>query len=887
MPDRPWTTTTCSSGRLEATHPPDDGVETSDWRDVGLDLWNVGCDIWDTIKQNPQGGDAARDLWNETWDDAGDAGSEVGSYVGDGLLSGAPTGTGWDDIWDGGCEIWRDVGDAGLDAWENIWEVGKELRDIGKSIGDWFVDVGGGIWDSLKGVWDSFKGIGRIIGDLFFSASGEWSDWSHSGPALNASITGLGAATAYEVRVRAANPEGTSGWSAAAAALTVTNAPPAFTSPASMEIRENNTGAGTVTATDPDSADSVVAYDISGGNDEDLLSIDQNTGVLVFRSAPDYEAPADQNRDNTYEIAVAATSGTGQRQLTATHSITITVTDDTGETGARLPDPPSLTVTGTTETSLTLGWQQPTGPQVDDYDLQYRVVGTTNWADWSHTGPARTATLTGLEAGTAYAVRIRATNTDGTGEWSNPLIATTSGNRAPQFTSPPTLTVREHTPQIAEVTAVDSDPEDTVNSYGISGGADRALLTIDGAGNLAFTQPPDYETPHDTDRNNRYEVEIAATSGTGTRLKTATQRITISVTDNTAETPPSPTTPHYEWDGSEIVLSWDAINEADYYNIYYDDFFASACTVRRGSTSFCEELATNVTATTYTHTDPDPDTNYYWVVACNNSGCSPVDSNNPATTVGTAPAMSATSRYEWDGSEIVLSWDAINEADYYNIYYDDFFASACTVRRGSTSFCEELATNVTATTYTHTDPDPDTNYYWVVACNNSGCSPVDSNNPATTVGTAPAMSATSRYEWDGSEIVLSWDAINEADYYNIYYDDFFASACTVRRGSTSFCEELATNVTATTYTHTDPDPDTNYYWVVACNNSGCSPVDSNNPATTVGTAPAMSATSRYEWDGSEIVLSWDADQRSRLLQHLLRRFLRFGLYGAAGLHIVL
>ena len=280
--------------------------------------------------------------------------------------------------------------------------------------------------------------------------------------------------------------------------------------------------------------------------------------------------------------------------------------------------------------------------------------------------------------------------------------------------------------------------------------------------------------------------------------------------------------------------------------------------MRRGSTSFCEELATNVTATTYTHTDPDPDTNYYWVVACNNSGCSPVDSNNPATTVGTAPAMSATSRYEWDGSEIVLSWDAVNEADYYNIYYDDFFASACTVRRGSTSFCEELATNVTATTYTHTDPDPDTNYYWVVACNNSGCSPVDSNNPATTVGTAPAMSATSRYEWDGSEIVLSWDAVNEADYYNIYYDDFFASACTVRRGSTSFCEELATNVTATTYTHTDPDPDTNYYWVVACNNSGCSPVDSNNPATTVGTAPAMSATSRYEWDGSEIVLSWDA-----------------------------
>ena len=67
----------------------------------------------------------------------------------------------------------------------------------------------------------------------------------------------------------------------------------------------------------------------------------------------------------------------------------------------------------------------------------------------------------------------------------------------------------------------------------------------------------------------------------------------------------------------------------------------------------------------------------------------------------------------------------------------------------------------------------------------------------------------------------------------MYYDDFFASACSVRRGSASFCEELVTDVTATTYTHASPDPDKNYYyWVVGCNSSGCSPVDSGNPATT-------------------------------------------------------
>ena len=338
---------------------------------------------------------------------------------------------------------------------------------------------------------------------------------------------------------------------------------------------------------------------------------------MVFTSAPDYEAPADHNRDNTYEIVVTVTSGIGQRELTSTQTIMFTVTDDPSETATRLPVPPSPTVTHTTETSLTVGWQQPAGPPVEDYDLQYRAAGTTAWSDWTHTGSARTATVSGLTAGTTYEVRIRATNTEGTGEWSNPFIATTAGNQAPQFTSPPTLTVPEQTQQVAEVTAVDSDPEDTVNSYGITGGSDRALLTIDGAGNLAFTEPPDYETPLDSDRNNRYEVVIAATSGTGARLKTATQRITINVTDDTAEVPPNPVTVNYEWDGSEVVLSWDPVGDADYYNVYYDDFFASACRVRRGSASFCEELAANIADTSYTHADPDPDRNYYWVVACN------------------------------------------------------------------------------------------------------------------------------------------------------------------------------------------------------------------------------------------------------------------------------
>ena len=69
-----------------------------------------------------------------------------------------------------------------------------------------------------------------------------------------------------------------------------------------------------------------------------------------------------------------------------------------------------------------------------------------------------------------------------------------------------------------------------------------------------------------------------------------------------------------------------------------------------------------------------------------------------------------------------------------------------------------------------------------MACNNSGCSPVNNNNnPATTVGTAPDT-PTAHYAFKGSTIVLGWDPVADASYYNIYYDDFHDSSCRVSSG---------------------------------------------------------------------------------------------------------
>ena len=65
------------------------------------------------------------------------------------------------------------------------------------------------------------------------------------------------------------------------------------------------------------------------------------------------------------------------------------------------------------------------------------------------------------------------------------------------------------------------------------------------------------------------------------------------------------------------------------------------------------------------------------------------------------------------------------------------------------------------------------NTYWVEACNSGGCTNIDSENPATFVDTRPsAPPGHVEYRRDGSVIVVDWNAVPDADYYRIFYDDY-------------------------------------------------------------------------------------------------------------------
>ena len=122
--------------------------------------------------------------------------------------------------------------------------------------------------------------------------------------------------------------------------------------------------------------------------------------------------------------------------------VEVTFTDDAGNeegplrsvatdivTALNAPPPPgkprvypSPQQSGST-TELEVQWREPhhsdpNPPDVDSYDVRYRVVDAQTWQDGPQAVTVTRAALTGLTTGTQYEVQVRATNPDGDSIWS-------------------------------------------------------------------------------------------------------------------------------------------------------------------------------------------------------------------------------------------------------------------------------------------------------------------------------------------------------------------------------------------------------------------------------------------------------------------------------------
>ena len=299
---------------------------------------------------------------------------------------------------------------------------------------------------SLTVTWTEPTNTGPGIEEyeVQYRKGGSFLPWPHDGPGTTTTISDLDLNTRYEVQVRAINDEGTGEWSPSGNGRTGANQAPTFTEGSSTTRRlvENTTGAhnisNPITATDGDGG--TLTYHLEG-TDRASFSLDVNQLQTQSGETYDYE------EKSSYVVTVRVQDGQGGSN---TIEVAINLIDR-----QEPPETPSAPrVIPASSTSLTVTWDEPTntGPDIDDYDIQYREGDSGGFTSWTHNGAERTATITGRSPGTSYEVQVRARNDEGASDWSASGRSCSEGGDAP-------------TPVEVEVTAVPIVVASTTDEY--------------------------------------------------------------------------------------------------------------------------------------------------------------------------------------------------------------------------------------------------------------------------------------------------------------------------------------------------------------------------------------------------------------------------------------
>ena len=171
------------------------------------------------------------------------------------------------------------------------------------------------------------------------------------------------------------------------------------------------------------------------GDDAQRFSISAS-GILRFRSAPDFETPSGGARQNANDYSVtvtansAATANRNQRQSSGSWDLIVRVTNV-----VEVPAAPATPTASASVNTLSLTWSEPSseGGPITGYDIRYKPTSASAWSAWPHTDDptATTATITGLTENTEYEAQVRARNSDGDSPWSASATVRTEVNVTP------------------------------------------------------------------------------------------------------------------------------------------------------------------------------------------------------------------------------------------------------------------------------------------------------------------------------------------------------------------------------------------------------------------------------------------------------------------------
>ena len=324
----------------------------------------------------------------------------------------------------------------------------------------------------------------------------------------------------YELTVIATDENGHSDRLSFTITVTDVNEGPEVSGPSAFTIAENQRLSNAVySATDPEGAN--VARWSVGGRDGGDFSITQG-GTLYFRSPPDYERPADSNRDNVYEVSIQPSDG----RNTGSYPVTVTVTDVNEPPEFRSGSTTSFTQPENRTTRLytfsatdpeqgTITWS------VGGTDGNHFTIDERGQFSFKEDSPPDFDTPGDDGGDNLYNITIQARDPESNTARLPVTVMVNEINEGPVITrqgsAPGSVAENQGANQVlARYTASDPErPTVRVTRWSTSG-ADGGDFVINALGELRFRSSPDYERPADSNRDNVYEVMIRASDGRNT-----------------------------------------------------------------------------------------------------------------------------------------------------------------------------------------------------------------------------------------------------------------------------------------------------------------------------------------------------------------------------------
>ena len=270
-----------------------------------------------------------------------------------------------------------------------------------------------------------------------------------------------------------------------------------------------------------------------------------------------------------------------------------------------------------------------------------------------------------------------------------------------------------------------------------------------------------------------------------------------------------------------VKISWNKVNKAEVYRVYY-----------KGSKGWTRLADT--TSTSYTDSKVASGKTYTYTVRCLNKSknkfTSGYDSKGAKATFIAAPKISKTENVN---GGVKISWGKSNGAEQYRVYYKG--------RKGWTRLAD-----TTSTSYTDSKVTSGKTYTYTVRCLNKSknkfTSGYDSKGAKATFIATPKISKTENVN---GGVKISWNKSNGAEQYRVYY-----------KGSKGWTRMVDT--TSTSYIDKDVSSGKNYTYTVRCLNKSknkfTSGYNSTGKSIKYVSAPKIS---RTEATYNSVTLNWD------------------------------